>query len=264
MPAMFPPAGRAWPAVGAVLAAGLSVFAVVLVLGLTHNGHRSGGVAAAAGVLAMTIPVAWAHRAPVTAVACLLAGAVLNALIFGSMVRCGATLPALLYATACVGVRPWSRRTVLGAALAQSAAVAQALSDPNLGPGFLIFGVPVVVGFCAAGRLAGQHREAVAALRRSNAELAEQVEATAALSVAVERERVAGDLDALLRLNLDRISAAAAHGQQAMASADGPGRQVQARAALAEIEGYGRESMSMIRGLIRDLRHEPAADPPVP
>jgi hypothetical protein len=68
-------------------------------------------VAAAAGVLAMTVPIAWAYRAPMLTLAVLLAAAVLNGLVFGSMVRCGGTLPALLYATACAGVRPWSRRT---------------------------------------------------------------------------------------------------------------------------------------------------------
>jgi len=96
-------------------------------------------VAAAAGVLAMTVPIAWAYRAPMLTLAVLLAAAVLNGLVFGSMVRCGGTLPALFYATACAGARPWSRRTALCIVLALMAAVAQAFSDPNLGPGFLIF-----------------------------------------------------------------------------------------------------------------------------
>ena len=155
-PGVLPSAGRAWAATGIVLAAGLSAFAAVLVLGFTHTGHPHGGVAAAAGVLAMTIPIAWAYRAPMLTLAVLLAAAVLNALVFGSMVRCGGTLPALLYATARAGARPWSRRTALCIALALMAAVAQAFSDPNLGPGFLIFGVPAILAFCVVGRLAGQ------------------------------------------------------------------------------------------------------------
>jgi hypothetical protein len=260
-PRVFPPVGRAWAATGIVLAAGLSAFAVVLVLGFTHTGHPHGGVAAAVGVLAMTVPIAWAYRAPIPTLAILLAAAVLNALVFGSMVRCGGTLPALLYAVACAGARPWSRRTALGLGLALTAGLAQAFSDPNLGPGFLIFGVPVIVAFCVLGRLAGQRLEAIADLRRRNADLAALQERTAALSVLVERERVAGDLDGLLRHNLDRISAAARNGYSATASPDQPGDPELALAAFSEIEACGLDSLSMIRALIQNLRHQPAAGP---
>jgi signal transduction histidine kinase len=260
-PAVFPPAGRAWVATGIVLVAGLSAFAVVLVLGLTHNGNPHGGVAAAAGVLAMTVPIAWAYRAPTLTLAVLLAAAVLNALVFGSMVRCGGTLPALFYATACAGARPWNRRTALCIVLALAAAVAQAFSDPELTPGFLVLGVPAILAFCVVGRLAGQHLEAIADLRRRNADLAAQRERTAALSVMVERERVAGDLDALLRLNLDRISAAARNGRNATASPGGAADPELARTAFAEIEECGRDSLSLIRALIQNLRHQPTAGP---
>jgi hypothetical protein len=75
----------------------------------------------------------------------------------------------------------------------------------------------------------------------------------------VERERVIGDLDALLRLNLDRISAAARNGHNATASPGRPADPELARAAFTEIETCGRDSLSMIRGLIQDLRHQPAA-----
>jgi signal transduction histidine kinase len=72
---------------------------------------------------------------------------------------------------------------------------------------------------------------------------------------------VTGDLDALLRLNLDRISAAARNGRNATACADGPVDPELARAAFTEIEACGRDSLSMIRALIQDLRHQPAAGP---
>ena len=218
-------------------------------------------MAAAAGVLAMTVPIAWAYRAPMLTLAVLLAAAVLNGLVFGSMVRCGGTLPALLYATACAGARPWTRRTAACIVLALTAAVAQAFSDPNLGPGFLVFGVPAILAFCVVGRLAGQRLEAIADLRRRNADLAAQRERTAALSVMVERERVTSDLDALLRFNLDRISAVARNGHHATACPDRPTDPELARAAFTEIEAYGRDSLSIIRALIQDLRHQPTAGP---
>ena len=108
------------------------------------------------------------------------------------------------------------------------------------------------------GRLAGQRLEAIADLRRRNADLAAQRERTAALSAMVERERVTGDLDALLRLNLDRISAAARNGHHATDSPDRSADPELARAAFTEIEACGRESLSMIRALIQDLRHQTA------
>jgi hypothetical protein len=228
---------------------------------LTHSGHPHGGVAAAAGVLAMTVPIAWAYRAPVPTLAVLLTAAVLNGLVFGSMVRCGGTLPALFYAIGCAGARPWSRRTAWCIGLALAAAVTQAFFDPNLGPGFLILGVPAILAFCLVGRLAGQRLEAIADLRRRNADLAAQRERTAALSAMAERERVTGDLDALLRLNLDRISAAARNGHDATAGPDEPADPELARAAFTEIEAYGRDSLAMIRALIQDLRHQPAVGP---
>jgi signal transduction histidine kinase len=209
----------------------------------------------------MTVPIAWAYRAPTSALAALLAAAVLNGLVFGSMVRCGGTLPALLYATACAGARPWNRRTALCIVLALMAAAAQSFSDPNLGPGFLIFGVPVILAFSVVGRLAGQRLEAVAALRRRNADLAAQRERTAALSVMVERERVTGDLDVLLRHNLDRIAAVARNGHDATASPDSPGDPELARAEFSEIETCARDGLSMIRALIQDLRRQPTTGP---
>jgi signal transduction histidine kinase len=260
-PEVLPSAGRAWAATGIVLAVGLSAFAVVLVLGLTHNGHPHGGVAAAAGVLAMTVPIAWAYRAPMPVLAVLLAAALLNGLIFGSMVRCGGTLPALLYAAACAGARRWSRRTALCVALALMATVVQAFFDPNLGPGFLILGVPAILAFLVLGRLAGQRLEAVADLRRRNADLAALRERTAMLSAMVERERVTGDLDGPLRRNLDRISATARNGRDATASPGPPADPELTRAAFTEIEATGRDGLSMIRALIQDLRRQPSAGP---
>jgi signal transduction histidine kinase len=72
---------------------------------------------------------------------------------------------------------------------------------------------------------------------------------------------VTGDLDALLRINLDRISAAARNGHDATAGLNGPADLELARAAFTEIEAYGRDSLSMMRALIQDLRHQPAAGP---
>ena len=73
----------------------LSVFAICLRAERTHPSHPHGGFWASLAVLSMTVPVLWRRRAPLGAVATLAAGALFNGLVIGSMVRCGAALPAL-------------------------------------------------------------------------------------------------------------------------------------------------------------------------
>ena len=71
----------------------LSAYAVALTSGVVHTSHPHGGVAASIRVLAMTLPVAWCRRWPLAAAGVLAAAAVLNGVLFGPMVRCGAALP---------------------------------------------------------------------------------------------------------------------------------------------------------------------------
>src|SRR5271163_4219995 len=73
-----------------LLAAVLSAFAVALTSGLEHTSHPHGGFWAS-----LAVPVLWRRRAPFAAMATIAAGALFNGLVIGSMVRCGAALPAL-------------------------------------------------------------------------------------------------------------------------------------------------------------------------
>src|SRR5579863_9718431 len=103
------------------LAALLSAWAVLLVTGLWPGSTDHGGVLAAVGVLAMTVPVAWERRAPLAAAAVLAAGALGNALLIGPMVRCGPALPAVLVVAFFAGTRLDWRRLALAAALSMAA-----------------------------------------------------------------------------------------------------------------------------------------------
>ena len=120
----------------ALIALVLSVFAILLTSGVVHTGHPHGGFWASVAVLTLTVPVLWRRRSPFAAVATIAAGALFNGLVIGSMVRCGAALPALALVSFSVGLRCERRKALEGAALGIAAVVALAQWDPNLTIGF--------------------------------------------------------------------------------------------------------------------------------
>src|ERR1700722_14936253 len=83
------PVNKLWLRIDLAVGILLSVFGVYLVSGLDHHNARHAGAAAAAMVLLMTLPVAWRRQAPVAVSAVLAAGAVLNPVDIGHMIRCG-------------------------------------------------------------------------------------------------------------------------------------------------------------------------------
>jgi signal transduction histidine kinase len=232
------------------LAALLSLWAIGLVSGVVKTAPHS-GAAAAILVLAMTVPVAWERRAPLAAAAAVAIGAALNELLIGPMVRCGPGLPAVFVIAFFAATRLDRRRLVIAVALCLGAVTLQAFYDPNLGPSFLVAGVPVVLASGLAGLLARSRARAAAALRERNAELREQREQTAQLAVAADRARVAADLDDFLR---DRIAA--------MATAAEAGRELirvdpdAAQGAFAEVENSGRATLAQMREVVGTLRQE--------
>jgi signal transduction histidine kinase len=232
------------------LATLLSLWAIGLTCGVVkHASH--GGIAAAILVLAMTVPVAWERRAPLAAAAAVAIGAGLNELLIGPMVRCGPGLPAVFVIAFFAATRLDRRRLVIAVALCLAAVTVQSFFDPNLGPSFLVAGIPVVLASCLAGKLARSRARAAAALRERNAELREQREQTAQLAVAADRARVAADLDDFLR---DRITA--------MATAAEAGRELitvdpdAAQGAFAEVENSGRATLAQMREVVGTLRQE--------
>ena len=138
-----------------VLAGALSVLIIGLTTGTLTAQHPLGGVVVAIGALAITLPVAWERRAPAAAAA-IAAGAAVNELLIGPLVRCGAALPAVFAVAFFTGTRACGRRLATGAAFCFGAVVTQSFYDPQLGPAFLVAGLPVTAGFCLAGQLAAR------------------------------------------------------------------------------------------------------------
>ncbi len=241
-------------------AAFLSLWAIILVSGVLPAAVTSnhGSALAAIAVLAMTAPVAWERRAPLGAAAVVAVGAVVNELLVGPMVRCGPGLPAVLAIAFFAGTRLDIRRLGLAAALCAGAVATQAVYDPNLGPSFMVAGLPAVAAAVAAGRLVRSRGQAAAALRARNAELREQREQTARLAVAADRARVAGDLSDFLRDRIAVMAAATAAGRD-LITVDPVG----AQQALAAVETSGRQTLSQMREVVGNLRAAEQGPQPV-
>jgi signal transduction histidine kinase len=250
---LWRPAGNArdigWGDIG--VAALLSVWAALLVTGGDH-----GGVLAAVAVLAMTVPVVWERRAPLAAAAVAAAGAVVNELLIGAMVRCGPCLPAVLLIAFFAGTRLSRPRLAIAGALCLASVTLQAYNDPKLGPGFVTIGLPAVVLACAAGWLVHERMAAAAALRARNAELRAQRERTAELAVAADRARVASDLNDFVRSQITVMAEAASAGRDLIA--DDP---AVAQEALAQIGTSGRETLTQMREVVGNLRTDQLTGP---
>ena len=234
----------------------LSAWAVALASGIEHTGYRHGGAAASIGVLAMTLPVAWQRRAPLAAAATLGAGAVLNGLAFGVMVRCGPALIAVFLVAFGLGSRSAGGRAWAGLLLCASNVVTQAFNDPRLGPSTAVLFLPVLAGFFAIGRLARSRGAAADALRQRSIELNAQRDETARLAIIADRDIMTLDIGSGLRERLDAIAASAEAGQDAL-TAD---PDVAARA-LASIEHGGRETLQHMREMVGTLRDDAPREP---
>jgi hypothetical protein len=255
---LWRPVGRArdigWGDIA--LAGFLSVWAAGLVSGVFKTGHPTGGVVAAIAVLAMTLPVVWERQAPAAAAAVVAAGALLNEVLVGPMVRCGPCLPAVLAIGFFAGTRLDGRKLAAAIVFCLGAVTAQAFFDPKLGPGFLAFGVPATAGLCLAGRLMRSRTAAAAALRARNAELREQREQTARLAVAADRARVTADLEEFLGDRITTMAQTAASGRDLITT-----HEASARGAFSSIENDGRAILSRMREVVGTLREDALTEP---
>jgi hypothetical protein len=243
-----------------VIAVILSGYAVALVSGVIHTSHPHGGVAASVGAAAMTLPMAWRRPAPLAAAAVMAAAALLNGLVFGPMVRCGAFLPAIFLVAYAVGLRRDRGASAAGLLLCAAAVVAEGRYDPQIEGGGLIFVLPVLAAFFVSGRLVRARTQTAAALRKSSAELRRQREETARLAVLADRARMTADLEQSLHAQIGGLASTAATGLGALAG-DPAGDQATARQALASIERDGRAVLGHLREVLSTLQERPPGEP---
>jgi signal transduction histidine kinase len=227
----------------------LSGYAVYLVTGGDVR-HLDGGWTAALAVLMMTGPVIFARRAPVLAAAALATGTGLNWWLIGHLIRCGAALPAVFYVAFIIGSRCERRPAAFGLASLAVGIVCQGASDPQLGsPSVAVIMVPLALVFFGLGRLLRSRNATVRELRTRTAELHEQRERTAQVAVEADRARIAGDLDTFLQERVGEIAASAASGHAVLDS-----RPDQAQQAFVTIQDTGRNALTHMRHVLRDLR----------
>lgn len=238
----------------------LDIAAAVVLIGyaVALVSHQHGGVGACAGVIAMIAPVAWRRRAPVAAAAVLAAAALLNGLVVGSLVRCGPVLPAIFLVAYTIGTSGGRVRSAAGLVLCGGATIAEGISDPQIGGPGLVFVLPLLAAFFAAGRLVRARTQTAEALRLRSAELRHQREQTARLAVLADRARISADLEASLDAGLGGIAAVAAVGLEVLDT-----DQDAARRALASIEHDSRAVLGHLREVLGAL-HEPPPSAPQP
>ncbi len=234
------------------VALGLSTLAVLSILGVTHGGVPQGGALAATGVLAMTLPVAWRRQAPIAAAGALAAGALLNGMLFGHLVRCGTALPAVFLVAYAVGARSTRTRAAVGLGLCAVNVMAQAWWDPQLGLTTLVYLLPILGGFFALGILVRSRTLAAQALQRQSSLLRARRDETARTSIAADQAQLADDLDRGLRDHVDAILAAAETGLARL-----PFDPEDARARLPSIEREARETLRRMRELVGALAELP-------
>jgi signal transduction histidine kinase len=240
-----------------LLAGGLSVF-MLGVIGewLRTSGPPQGGVFASVAALTMTLPVVFERRNPLGAAIVVAVATAFNELVVGHLIRCGPALPAVLVIGFFIGTRYAGWKFWLGAACCMAGIALQAAYDPRLGPSFLLAGVPAMIGFCGAGRLARSRSKMAVALRARNAELRDQRDQTARLAAAAERARVAGDLDGFLRGQIGQMTAAAVAGKDLLSTDPVAAQQV-----LAGVESQGRATLAQMREVAGTLTEQPPTEP---
>ena len=244
------------PALDLAVAIFLSVYAAVLTSGAVDTGHPTGGLGASVAVLAMTLPVAWCRRAPVAAAAVLAAGALFNGIVFGSIVRCGAALPAVFIVAFFVAARNNRRRAAVGVAFCAINVTAQAFYDPQLGGPVVVLLLPILGLFVAIGRIVRARTAAIEILRTRTEELRNRREQTARLSVLADRARVSANLDAVLRDRIEHIAALATGARDALETCP-----AEAFEALASIEAEGRDVLRQMREIVGSLDHDAPSAP---
>jgi hypothetical protein len=167
-------------------------------------------------------------------------------------------LPAIFLVAYTIGTKSGRDRPAAGLLLCGAATIAEGLYDPHIGGGGLVFVLPLLAGFFAAGRLVRARMETAEALRSRSAELRDQREQTARLAVLADRTRVSADLETSLQAELGGIAAAAADGLSVVDR-----DQDAARRALTSIEHDGRAVLGRLREVLGAL-HEPAPSEPQP
>jgi signal transduction histidine kinase len=196
----------------------------------------------------VTAPLLWRRVAPVAVAAVVLGAWLLHLALFGAdIIRCGVVLPIAMVLAFTGGAELEGRRALATLGLAVALIAAEGIVFT--GAPFALVVAAVAVALFAIGRLVRSRRALAADLELRSQELRRTRDERARLEVAVDRERLSTELDALLQRRLGELARLADAG----AGATEPGV---ASATLADIERESRSTLDEMRALVGALRSE--------
>jgi len=199
---------------------------------------------------ALVLPVLWRRQRPLLAAFAFAAACVISGIPTFDQFRLVVAVPAALLILYSVGIRESQGRAVLGlaavvAGLAFVGASESVLQGVSGVASMLAFAGPLGLAVWGAARIVRSRERLAAQLTERSRQLRDQREATAALAVDIDRERLATDLDLAARSRLHELI------ELALPDATGTASD---RARFARIERLGRESLDQMRTLLGLLR----------
>lgn len=198
--------------------------------------------------LAVASPLAIRATHPVLASACLGLALVVQDLVGDSLGF--ASFVAVLVASYSVGRHAPVRRTVLGVAVVLVGVVVAMRESLVATPDELVFPLFYVSAAAAVGGVVRRLTQQSTDLRRLNAALAAEREATARLAVANERVRLSRDLHDVVAHALTVVVVQAENAEQALDS----GEPARAGDAVRTVQAAGRRGLVDLRSMVRVLR----------
>ena len=198
----------------------------------------------------LLVPVFLRRRDPLTA-ACALAGAcVVSGIPTFNQFRLVVAIPVAMLVLISLATRATTARAVTGLAVVLAGLVVvgatESVLDGVRGTASMVgYAFPLCLAVWGAGRIVWSREKVARQLTERSEQLRRRREATAALAVEIDRDRLASDLDLAARSRLREIIELASVG-----ATDA----VAARARFSRIEVLGRETLDQMRSLLGLLR----------
>ncbi|MEJ7798665.1 MAG: hypothetical protein WKF48_11530 [Solirubrobacteraceae bacterium] len=243
-----------------VIAVALSLLGIGLMILNVINEDTGGDDASLLAVptfLAVTAPLAWRRRMPITALAAALAALLAHIALFGQLTRCGVVFPTVFIFVFAAATWLQRRDALVGLVLGLAIVVAVALSDQQIDATVIpMFGSLTAVMW-GIGRVVRSRGRMVQTLEAQTDELRDARDERARLEVATDRARLSAELDELLQRRLGELARLAGKDR----SDDDP---VATTATLASIEHQGRRTLEEMRAVVGVLRDDHGDAPTAP
>ncbi|MEJ7892086.1 MAG: hypothetical protein WKF94_05550 [Solirubrobacteraceae bacterium] len=232
------------------------LFLVLGVVLMIPSDDQPSSALALIAFLAVTAPVLWRRQAPLPAVAVTVGALLVHVAAFGDMIRCGVVFPLAFVLAYASGFRLSLPSALAGLAMTIVAVVVVGFTDTQLADtDFIPFTVMTAVAW-GIGRFARSRSRMVDELEVRTTELRTARDERARIEVATDRERLSGELDALLHRRLGELAR--------MADAGAAGTAPDATATLVDIEQESRRTLEEMRAVVGTLRSDDGHAPVSP